>query len=252
MKLARPCSFLATAALAVGSVVVIAQVQTAVRPPATGAVESPDGRRTVWVPADGRSVMSATRATRTADWGAPDRLLTIRGAVKNLVFSPDNARLAFENPRTSNGTASTDKWAFIAVYDFATRQVSYVDPSFDLDSWGGYITAEALSRHSDIFTVGFDMAGVHDAPGDRFKFSALGNIDTWQSPVLLAQGDDDRNVNFTEGIKLARALQVKRPNVEFVQRVLPGQTHDLYLTFDQLVGIYMEGSQFLLRHLGVQ
>jgi dipeptidyl aminopeptidase/acylaminoacyl peptidase len=119
-------------------------------------------------------------------------------------------------------------------------------------SWGGYITSQALSRHSDIFKVGFDMAGVHDAPGERFKYGAISAIDTWASPVLLAQGDDDRNVTFTEGIKLARSLQLKRPNVEFVQRVFPGETHDLYLTFDHLVGIYDEGSQFLLRHLGVK
>lgn len=119
-------------------------------------------------------------------------------------------------------------------------------------SWGGYITSQALSRYSDIFKVGFDMAGVHDAPGDRFKYAAMSAIDTWTSPVLLAQGDDDRNVTFSEGIKLARALQLKRPNVEFVQRVFPGETHDLYLTFDHLVGIYDEGSQFLLRHLGVK
>jgi dipeptidyl aminopeptidase/acylaminoacyl peptidase len=120
-------------------------------------------------------------------------------------------------------------------------------------SWGGYMTANALSQHSDIFTVGFDMAGVHNSSNSEgFKYSAIGNIDTWTSPVLLAQGDDDRNVSFREGITLARALQVKRPNVELVQRVFPGDTHDLYLTFENLVGIYMEGSEFLLRHLGIQ
>jgi hypothetical protein len=32
--------------------------------------------------------------------------------------------------------------------------------------------------------------------------------------------------------------------------VLPGQTHDLYLTLEQLAGIYANGSDFLLRHRG--
>ncbi len=51
-------------------------------------------------------------------------------------------------------------------------------------SWGGYVTSTALSQHSDIFKVGFDMAGVHAAIDDsRKKNSALGNIETWNSPV---------------------------------------------------------------------
>ena len=45
---------------------------------------------------------------------------------------------------------------------------------------------------------------------------------------------------------------MERPQVELVQRVFPGETHDLYLTFENLVGIYTEGAEFLLRHLGVR
>jgi dipeptidyl aminopeptidase/acylaminoacyl peptidase len=117
-------------------------------------------------------------------------------------------------------------------------------------SWGGYITAQALARHSDIFSVGFDMAGVHtstDAAG--VPHSAMAFLDTWTSPVLLAQGDDDRNVVFAEGIRLARALADKRPNVELVQRVFPNETHDMYLTFENLVTIYQEGADFMLKTL---
>lgn len=120
-------------------------------------------------------------------------------------------------------------------------------------SWGGYMTANALAMHSDIFTVGFDMAGVHitsDAAG--MTKTAVGLIDGWKSPVFLAQGDDDMNVNFNDGTALSHALQTKRPDVEFKQQVLPGQTHDLYLTYEQLVEIYTAGSDWLLSHLGVQ
>jgi dipeptidyl aminopeptidase/acylaminoacyl peptidase len=117
-------------------------------------------------------------------------------------------------------------------------------------SWGGYITAQALARHSDIFSVGFDMAGVHTSTDEAgVKHSAMAFLDRWRSPMLLAQGDDDRNVVFSEGIKLARALREKRPNVELVTRVFPNETHDMYLTFENLVTIYQEGADFLLRRL---
>ncbi len=120
-------------------------------------------------------------------------------------------------------------------------------------SWGGYMTAEALALHSDLFKVGFDMAGVHTAADDvGYAHSAVGHLDTWTSPVFLTQGDDDMNVDFNDGTVLARALQARRPDVEFKQRVLPGQTHDLYQTYEQLVEIYAEGSEFLLGHLGVK
>jgi dipeptidyl aminopeptidase/acylaminoacyl peptidase len=120
-------------------------------------------------------------------------------------------------------------------------------------SWGGYMTSELLAQHSDLYKVGFDMAGVHTGANEAgAPYSAIGHIDGWTSPVFLAQGDDDRNVNFNEGVALSRALQTRRPQVEFKERSLPGQTHDLNLSFEQMVGIYSEGSDFLLAHMGVK
>jgi len=117
-------------------------------------------------------------------------------------------------------------------------------------SWGGYITAQALGRYPELFSVGFDMAGVHtsgDAAG--VPHSVMPYLDYWKAPILLAQGDDDRNVVFTEGIKLTREL-LKRPNVNLVQRVFPNETHDIYLTFENMVTIYQEGADFLLATVG--
>jgi dipeptidyl aminopeptidase/acylaminoacyl peptidase len=117
-------------------------------------------------------------------------------------------------------------------------------------SWGGYITAQALARYPDLFSVGFDMAGVHtstDAAG--VPHSAMALLDDWKAPLLLAQGDDDRNVVFTEGLRLTQAL-LERPKVHLVQRVFPNETHDLYLTFANLVTIYQEGADFLLAKVG--
>ncbi len=118
-------------------------------------------------------------------------------------------------------------------------------------SWGGYMTAEALALHSDLYTVGFDMAGVHETADPAGKqYSAMSQLDSWKSPVYLIQGDDDMNVDFNDGTVLARAMQRKRPEVELRQEAVPGQTHDLYQTYEQLVEIYTKGSDFLLQHLG--
>src|SRR5262245_40906739 len=109
-------------------------------PPST-AVLSSDGRRSVWPSEDGRSVWSALRKAPGAAWDPAVRLLTIRGTVRNLVFSPDNARIAFENPRSLTGgraggaaPAPQDTWAFIVVFDITKRTIAYVDPQFSIDS----------------------------------------------------------------------------------------------------------------------
>ena len=47
---------------------------------------------------------------------------------------------------------------------------------------------------------------------------------TWRSPVLLIQGDDDRNVPFTEMVRLVEAL--RKQGVEFQQLVFPDEIHD--------------------------
>lgn len=117
-------------------------------------------------------------------------------------------------------------------------------------SWGGYITAQALARHSNIFSVGFDMAGVHTSNiPEALPHTAMAFLDKWTSPIFLAQGDDDRNVVFSEGLKLAKALQEKRSQVELVQRVFPNETHDMYLTFENMVSLYQQGADFLLNKL---
>lgn len=105
-----------------------------VDPPASAAL-SPDGLRAAWVTDKGRSIVSATRAGKDTDWSAPNRLLTTRGAVHTIVFSPDSKSLAYENSRAwkDDGTPD-DSWEFICVYDIASRQISTVDPSFDTDS----------------------------------------------------------------------------------------------------------------------
>src|ERR1700679_74643 len=119
--------------------------QGSVLSPPANAVDSPDGTRCAWASEDGRSVWSSTRANSTAEWAKPDRLLTIRGVVRNITFSPDNKSIAFENLRNQIGLRQIGglppaTWGFIVVYDLTTRQISFVDPSFAIDTepvWSG-------------------------------------------------------------------------------------------------------------------
>jgi dipeptidyl aminopeptidase/acylaminoacyl peptidase len=116
-------------------------------------------------------------------------------------------------------------------------------------SWGGYLTAQALARNSDVFQVGFDMAGVHSFPRDAFKYSPVAFAEQWRSPVYLAAGDDDRNVDFNQTILLIQALRGNQQKVEIVEKALPNEIHDMALTFEHLTDLYWEGSEFMLHHL---
>src|SRR5262249_12430614 len=110
-------------------------------------------------------------------------------------------------------------------------------------SYGGYLTALGLGRASDLFAAGVDLHGVPDwhtpipnfahdyDPATRadaarlaFESSPMSALKGWRSPVLLIQGDDDRNVPFGETIQLAAALRERKVEVE--QLVFPDEIHD--------------------------
>ena len=133
-------------------------------------------------------------------------------------------------------------------------------------SYGGYLTALALARASDLYAAGVDMHGVHDwnlemptfvpnyDPSKRdaiarlaFESSPMASIKTWRSPVLLIQGDDDRNVPFAETVQLAEAL--RRQHVDFEELVFPDEIHD-FLLRRTWVRAYSAGADFLDRKLG--
>jgi dipeptidyl aminopeptidase/acylaminoacyl peptidase len=131
-------------------------------------------------------------------------------------------------------------------------------------SYGGYLTALGLARASDLFAAGVDMHGVHDwnteiptfasnyKAGDRpdaarlaWESSPLSSISTWRSPVLLIQGDDDRNVPFAETVDLAEAL--RKQGVEFEQLVFPDEIHDFLLHRNWLAA-YHASIEFFDKH----
>lgn len=113
-------------------------------------------------------------------------------------------------------------------------------------SYGGFLTAMALARNSDIFAAGVDIHGVHDwtsayiadlVKRDRYEVfpdlekslklafdsSPVSSMSTWRSPVLLIHGDDDRNVHFNQTTDLVQRLAKQK--VDFEQMVIPDDTH---------------------------
>jgi len=113
-------------------------------------------------------------------------------------------------------------------------------------SYGGFLTAMALARDSDLFAAGVDVHGVHDWTTERargmlnreryeqapdldsalavaWRSSPVSSIDTWKSPVLLIHGDDDRNVRFAQTVDLARRLAAA--GVPYEELVIPDDTH---------------------------
>lgn len=133
-------------------------------------------------------------------------------------------------------------------------------------SWGGYLTAMALSRASDLFSAGVDLSGVHDWNIDhpenfqiaddvadvnaRWKLawesSPLASVDTWRSPVLLIQGDNDDEVPFLQTVRLAAALRQRHVYVQTL--VFPDEMHD-FLLHRNWVAALSAASDFLDQHL---
>ena len=97
-------------------------------------------------------------------------------------------------------------------------------------SYGGVLTSQALARNSDVFAAGVDMAGVHlwgnslDTADVSYKASTISAIDSWKSPVLVWQNDDDRNVEFSQTIGLVDLLRAH--NIYYELIVNPDDTHE--------------------------
>lgn len=113
-------------------------------------------------------------------------------------------------------------------------------------SYGGFLTAMALAKRSDLFAAGVDVHGVHDWTSERARgllawdrleqapdrdaalkaamaSSPIAWVDGWKSPVLLIHGDDDRNVRFAQTVDLVQRLTKK--GVPFDELVIPDDTH---------------------------
>jgi dipeptidyl aminopeptidase/acylaminoacyl peptidase len=134
-------------------------------------------------------------------------------------------------------------------------------------SYGGFLTAMALARASDLFAAGVDMHGVHDwvlelgnwdanytpnadqqASRIAWESSPLAYVKTWTSPVLLIQGDDDRNVQFANTVRLAAALRAQ--GTPFEEHVFPDEIHGFLLERDWIEAYTLEADFFNRKLMG--
>jgi dipeptidyl aminopeptidase/acylaminoacyl peptidase len=134
-------------------------------------------------------------------------------------------------------------------------------------SYGGFLTALALARDSKLFAAGVDFHGVHDwlaqsslvtAFKDKYEkapdydmalktawlSSPVSAIGTWKSPVLIIQGDDDRNVNFNQSVDLVSRLEKKGVPVETM--VIVDDTHH-WMNFANSVTVYAAAADYFTR-----
>lgn len=132
-------------------------------------------------------------------------------------------------------------------------------------SYGGYLTALALARDSDLFKVGVDIHGVHDLDGRydlpegyeiapdyekakeiAWNSSPIADLDTWTSPVLFIHSDDDRNVNVSQTTNLIRRFDELKKPYEFI--LIPGDTHH-WMKWENMIRVSNETANFLQNHL---
>jgi dipeptidyl aminopeptidase/acylaminoacyl peptidase len=135
-------------------------------------------------------------------------------------------------------------------------------------SYGGFLTALGLARNSDLFAAGVDLHGVHDwsvflprwdnrpaAPDAKeaeklaFESSPDAAIATWKSPVLLIQGDDDRNVPFGQTVDLAQRL--REAHLRYEELVFPDEIHG-FLMWKSWIRAYAATAEFFDRTLKEQ
>lgn len=177
-------------------------------------------------------------------------------ANKGYVVMSVNYRLGigygyeFHNPPNSGSRGASEYQDIRAAGEYL-RNLQQVDPKrigIYGGSYGGFLTAMALARNSDIFAVGVDLNGIHDWTADHtqahwlldrdsyetppdiaqaletaWRSSPVYYMKTWKSPVLLIHGDDDRNVRFSQTVDLVERL--RRAGVPFEELVFPDETH---------------------------
>jgi dipeptidyl aminopeptidase/acylaminoacyl peptidase len=162
---------------------------------------------------------------------------------------------AFQFPDNTGARGATEYRDILAAGKYLQSRPD-VDPA-RIGVWGaslgGYLTALALGRNSDVFAAGVDIHGVHDrlaavntaqlaramvgdgiAESDlkqalkvQYESSPIAAVSAWKSPVLLIHGDDDRTVDFHQTVDLKRRLLEKGVKVE--ELVLPDDVHDSLL-----------------------
>jgi dipeptidyl aminopeptidase/acylaminoacyl peptidase len=178
------------------------------------------------------------------------------------------------------GPAGGDEFSDVVTAAEYLRSRADVDPQrigIWGGSYGGYLTAMALARRSDLFAAGVDFHGVHDwnlednavdwltgnyATRDAkaamgLAASPLADVSKWRSPVLFIHGDDDGNVAYAQTPMLAdrlRALNTTLPadqQIDVEELIFPDEIHG-FLLHSSWLAAYTRGAAFLEEKLRPQ
>ena len=176
---------------------------------------------------------------------------------------------AFHKPAKGGAAGASEYKDIKAAGEWLSKQ-NFVDSSkigIYGGSYGGYLTALALARDSRLFKAGVDFHGVHDWTTQSGAFSAMkdkyekapdfdqaqktawlsspvSSINTWKSPVLIIQGDDDRNVRFNQSVDLIDRLEKK--GISYETLMIVDDTHH-WMHFDNAVTVYGAAAEFFVR-----
>jgi len=171
---------------------------------------------------------------------------------------------AFQNPDHVGNLGASEYLDILAAGKWLSNQKGIDANKIGVygGSYGGYLTAFALGKNSDIFKVGVDIHGVHNRerkPADgptapdadlaaklASDSSPSNYVDKWTSPVLIIHGDDDQNVNFTQSLDLVNRLKARNVQAEYL--VIPDETHH-WMVFDNLLQVKQATAEFLIKHL---
>jgi dipeptidyl aminopeptidase/acylaminoacyl peptidase len=181
---------------------------------------------------------------------------------------------AFQHPEHA-GEAGASEYQDVLAGARYLQKLAGVDPhriGIWGGSYGGYLTGLGLARNSDVFKAGVDFHGIsnwipllakdgalpehwYEATPDwqkaiaaAFAASPDADIATWKSPVLLVQGDDDRNVLFDQTVELAHRLD--QQHIPFEELVIPNEIHG-FLRWSNWLQADEATAAFLKRQLSV-
>lgn len=202
-------------------------------------------------------------------------------AAKGYVVLSVNFRLGigygfeFHNPERAGWRGASEYQDVKAAGDYLQKlpQVDARRIGIWGGSYGGFLTAMALARDSNIFAAGVDLHGVHDwtayrafasnlitNPRDSYetapdlqlaldtawRSSPIASIATWTSPVLLIHGDDDRNVRFEHTTDLVQRLE--KAGITYEELVLPDEVHS-FLRYASWMKASKAAANFFDKHL---
>ncbi len=174
---------------------------------------------------------------------------------------------AFRHPPHYGWRGAAEYQDIVAAGKFLARRPGVNPRAIGLwgGSWGGYLTALGLARNSNLFAAGVDMHGVHDwaamlnlpAPWRQvpdlkaarrlaWRSSPDASMCGWRSPVLLIQGDDDREVPFNQSVDLA--VRLRQHHVPFQTLVLPDEVH-MFLRWKSWLKAYAAAERFFASRL---